>query len=210
MSLRKSSPSKVLAELAISIITWFALLLQLALLKESIFNFISYFTILCNLLVAISLTAKVITPQSKMGNYFSLVTVQTAIALNIFIVGLVYNTVLRGIWEPKGWQLVADNLLHVIIPFFYVLYWIIFTEKGSLKWKDGMAWTYFPFAYLLYSLIRGHFVGWYPYPFLNVVKYGYHKVFINAGFVLIAFLICGGIFIWADRLIKSGRDKSIF
>ncbi len=198
--------SKKTTEIALAIIAWFAVLLQLLLLKESFFNFISYFTILCNLLVAISLTAPLTAPKSKAGNFFSLKTVQTAIALNIFIVGLVYNTVLRGIWDPKGWQLVADNLLHVVVPFFYVLYWIVFTEKGTLKWKDGIAWTYFPFAYLIYSLVRGHFVGWYPYPFLNVVNFGYTKVFINAGFVLLAFLICGSIFLWADRVIKSKKN----
>ncbi|MEJ5993005.1 Pr6Pr family membrane protein [Pedobacter sp. Du54] len=201
----ESSSSKKAAEILLLLITWFAVLLQLAILKDSIFNFISYFTILCNLLVALSLSAKVASPRSKIGRYFSLVTVQTGIALDIFIVGLVYNTVLRGIWEPKGWQLVADNLLHVIVPFLYVLYWIICTAKGALKWKDGFAWAYFPFVYLIYSLIRGHFVDWYPYPFLNVMELGYAKVFINAGFVLVAFLLFGSLFIWADRLLKSKK-----
>ena len=198
-----NTSSKKTTEIALAIIAWFAVLLQLLLLKESIFNFISYFTILSNLLVASSLTLKVLLPQSKIGKYFALVTVQTAIALNIFIVGLVYNTVLRGIWDPKGWQLVADNLLHVVVPFFYVLYWIVFTEKGTLKWKDGIAWTYFPFAYLIYSLVRGHFVGWYPYPFLNVVNVGYTKVFINAGFVLLAFMLFGALLIWIDGVLKK-------
>ena len=206
MTLQKSSTSKKIAEIVLFLITWFAVILQLVILKESVFNFISYFTILCNLLVAISLTAIIILPQFKIGNYFSLVTVQTGIALNIFIVGLVYNTVLRGIWEPKGWQLVADNLLHVVVPFFYVLYWIVCTPKGILKWKDGLAWAYFPLAYLVYSLIRGHFVGWYPYPFLNVAEFGYTQVFINAGFVVIAFFLFGSLFIWADRLLKRGKS----
>ena len=206
MTLQKSSSSKKIAEIILFFVTWFAVILQLTILKDTIFNFISYFTILCNLLVAISLTAIISVPQTKFGHYFSLPTVQTGIALNIFIVGLVYNTVLRGIWEPKGWQLVADNLLHVVVPFLYVLYWILCTPKGTLNWKDGLAWAYFPFAYLIYSLIRGHFVGWYPYPFLNVVEFGYPKVFLNAGFVLIAFFLFGSLFIWADRLLKSEKQ----
>ncbi len=203
MTPQKPSPSKKITEVALSLIAWFAILLQLVLLKDSLFNFISYFTILCNLLVAISLTVKTIAIQSKIGRFFSLTTVQTGIALNIFIVGLVYNTVLRGIWEPKGWQLVADNLLHVIVPVLYMLYWITFIQKGALKWKDGLQWAYFPFVYLIYSLIRGHFVGWYPYPFLDVAKSGYAQVFINAGFVVIAFLFFGAILIWVDRLLSK-------
>ncbi len=202
MTLQNSSTSKKVFEFVVLLISWFAVLLQLILLKESIFNFISYFTILCNLLVAISLTAVIVAPNTSIGKYFSLITVKSGIVLNIFIVGLVYNTVLRGIWDPKGWQLVADNLLHVAVPVLYVLYWIVFTQKGTLKWKDGMKWVYFPFAYLIYSLIRGHFEDWYPYPFLNVIEFGYAQVFINAGFVVIAFLLFGALIIWVDRLMK--------
>ncbi len=206
MSSLETSASKKITEIALLLITWFAILLQLSLLKESIFNFISYFTILCNSLIAVSLTVHTIAPKSKMGSFFSSPTVQTGIALNIFIVGLVYNTVLRGIWEPKGWQLVADNLLHVVVPFLYVLYWIVFVPKGTLKWKDGISWTYFPLFYLVYSLIRGHLVDWYPYPFLNVAKFGYTQVFINSGFVVLAFLLFGSLLIWADRLMNSGKS----
>lgn len=203
MASSPSAPSKKTTEIALATIAWFAVLLQLGLLKESFFNFISYFTILSNLLVAISLTASLAAPKSKAGYFFSLTTVQTGIALNIFIVGLVYNAVLRGIWEPKGWQLMADNLLHVVVPVLYVIYWIVFVPKGTLTWANGIVWTYFPLAYLAYSLLRGHFVGWYPYPFLNVTEFGYAKVFINAGFVVIAFFFFGALLIWMDKLLSK-------
>ena len=203
MTLQSPSTSKKVFEIALSLVSWFAVLLQLVILKDTIFNFISYFTILCNLLVAFSLTVITAAPNTRLGNFFSSITVQTSVALNIFIVGLVYNTVLRGIWEPKGWQLVADNLLHVVVPVLYVLYWIVFIPKGTLNWKNGIKWAYFPMLYLIYSLIRGHFVGWYPYPFIDVPKFGYIRVFINSGFVLIAFMLFGALLIWIDGLLKK-------
>lgn len=188
-------------EVTIMLISWFSLILQIFILKDSIPNFFSYFTILSNLLVAISLTVVIFASKTKIGHVFSLPTTKSAIALYILIVGLVYNLILRGIWDPKGWQLVADNLLHVAVPILYFIYWLIFIPKGTLNWKDGIAWTYFPLAYLIYSLIRGHFTAWYPYPFLNVNELGYQQVFINAGFVVIAFLFFGALLIWVDRLI---------
>jgi len=194
---------KKYVEIAIILTAWSALILQFIILKDSVANFFSYFTILSNLLVAISLTASTFAATTKIGKTSSLPTTKTAIALYILIVGLVYNLVLRGIWEPKGWQLVADNLLHVVVPFIYFLYWIIFAEKGTLNWKQGITWTYFPFAYLIYSLIRGHFVGWYPYPFLDVTKFGYQKVLINAGFVVIAFVILGFAMIGINKITTS-------
>lgn len=206
MKSNKPSAAKKTFEIALCLISWFALVLQLLLLKESFANFISYFTILSNLLIAISLTATLCLANTSMGKYFSNVTVQSGIALNIFIVGLVYNTVLRGIWEPKGWQLVADNLLHVAVPVLYVLYWIVFIPKGSLNWRNGILWAYFPLAYLIYSLIRGHFVGWYPYPFLNVTEFGYTKVLINAGFIVLAFFLFGSLLIWLDGLMNKTKS----
>lgn len=203
MTLQSPPTSKKVFEIALSLISWFAVLLQLVILKDTIFNFISYFTILCNLLIAFSLTAMIVAPNTKLGKFFSSITVQTSVALNIFIVGLVYNMVLRGIWDPKGWQLVADNLLHVVVPVLYVLYWIVFIPKGTLNWKSGIEWAYFPLAYLIYSLIRGHFVGWYPYPFIDVTKFGYIRVLINSGFVLVAFMLFGSLLIWIDGLLKK-------
>lgn len=187
------------------VITWFALVLQLILLKESIYNFFSYFTILSNLLIAISLTSEIFFPTAKIAKFLSSPTTKSAIALYILIVGLVYNLVLRGIWEPKGWQLVADNLLHVVIPLIYFIYWILFNQKNTLNWKNSIAWSYFPLAYLIYSLIRGHFVGWYPYPFLDVAKFGLSQVLINAGFVIIVFIIFSLAMIGFNKSIGSKK-----
>jgi hypothetical protein len=201
--------TKKIFEVALCLISWFALVLQLLLLKDSFANFMSYFTILSNILVALSLTATLfLLPTTSVGNYFSSITVKTGIALYIFIVSLVYNTVLRGIWQPKGFQAIADNLLHVVVPVLYILYWIFFIPKGSLKWRNGIQWTYFPFAYLIYSLVRGHFVGWYPYPFLNVGEFGYQKVFINAGFIVLAFFLFGWLMIWVDGLKKAEKPSA--
>lgn len=196
---------KKYVEIAIMLITWFALILQLIILKDSIANYFSYFTILSNLLVAISLTSELLASTASFSKIFSLPKTKSAIALYILIVGLVYNLVLRGIWEPKGWQLVADNLLHVVVPLTYFSYWAVFVNKGSLVWKDMISWTYFPLAYLAYSLIRGYLVNWYPYPFLDVTQFGYQQVLINAFFVVLAFVGIGLAMIYYNKLMARNR-----
>ena len=197
----KPSNSQRFFGITLALVTWFAIILQLLITTESYINFFSYFTILSNILVAVTLSCAIFTPHTKLGSYCASISVQSAIALYIFIVGLVYNLVLRGIWEPKGWQLVADNLLHVAVPLFYVVYWLVFIPKGTLNWKDGIVWAYFPLAYLIYSLIRGHLMGWYPYPFLNVSKFGYQKVFVNSGFMVIAFVVVGFLLIAFNKFM---------
>ncbi len=191
-------------------ITWFALVLQLKLslgttpttgftALKTVINFFSYFTILSNLLVAVSLTSSLVLPGSALGSFFSAPIVTSAIAVYIFIVGLVYNLVLRNIWEPTGWQLVADNLLHVIIPLLYVLYWIFFIPKQTLHWKNILPWLIFPALYLGYSLIRGTIDNWYPYPFVDAGKLGYAKVGVNSLFVLAAIISVGAGIVAINR-----------
>ena len=186
----------------VAVTAWLALTIQFTLtLKtlsstgfstlKTLTNFFSYFTILSNLLVAISLTAVLVTPSSKTGSFFSKATVQSAIAVYIFIVGLVYNLVLRSVWNPKGWQLVGDNLLHVAVPLLYVIYWFLYTPKKILQKKDILPWLIFPALYLTWSLLRGRVADWYPYPFIHAGSLSYGKVGVNSLLVLIAILLTG-------------------
>ncbi|MBL7746474.1 MAG: Pr6Pr family membrane protein [Chitinophagaceae bacterium] len=199
----------------LAVITWFALALQLKLSVEStpttgftatktVINFFSYFTILSNLLVALTLTIPLLSPHSTIGRFFSHPRVSSGIAVYIFIVGLVYNLVLRSIWSPAGWQLAADNLLHVVVPLAYVVLWAVITPRHVLYWKDLLPWLFFPALYLAYSLARGPVAHWYPYPFVDVDKFGYGKVALNSFFVLIAIITVGaGVIALNRRGIKQ-------
>ncbi len=114
----------------IAVIGWFALVLQLYImlvdpalagwaLAQITAKFFSFFTILTNLLVALSLTVCLLLPESGLGKFFSRPSVKSAIALYIAIVGIVYNLALRQLWKPEGFQLVADVILHTAIPIMY-------------------------------------------------------------------------------------------
>src|SRR5258708_20950217 len=106
-----------------AVAAWLALILQLYILInnipgnglspiEAIGRFLIFFTVLTNLLVAINMTVLLLNPSGKTGHFFSKSFVVTAVALYIFIVALVYNIILRGLWHPTGLQKIADELLH--------------------------------------------------------------------------------------------------
>lgn len=197
----QKSKTKIICGTIVAFAAWFSIIFQFYLAKESFINVLSYFTILCNLLIASSLTFSLFLPKTKIGTYCSSASTQTAIALYIFIVALVYNTVLRGIWTVEGWQLLIDNMLHVVIPILYLSYWFLFTAKDKLNWKNGIYWLVFPALYLIYSLVRGSILKWYPYPFLNVDKHGYDKVMANIGMMLLLFVIAGAVLIAINNKI---------
>ena len=124
-----------------AIVAWFALALQLWLMMrlrpetgfsaiEVVIKFLSFFTILSNFIVALSLTVILLKPQSRLGVFFSKPANKAAVALYILVAGIVYNIILRSLWAPQGLQKIADELLHVVVPLLYVLYWFIFVPKG--------------------------------------------------------------------------------
>lgn len=195
---------------------WFAIALQYFILARrtdadqlavTTLNFFSYFTILSNILVALALTTPWLTPHSILGRFFALVSVRAGIAMYMIITASIYFGLLRELWSPEGSQYLADALLHYVMPFLYGLDWLLFVRKGGLRWKDAIAWLTFPLAFAAYSLIRGAFSGFYPYPFIDAAALGYARVWLNIGALIVAFVGMGLTLIAVGRWIASLRGN---
>lgn len=174
---------------------------------QAVGRFLLFFTVLSNILVAASLSFVLVNPRSVAGRFFSKTSVVAAITLYIFIVGMVYNLVLRNIWQPTGLQKIADELLHVIVPVLYVFYWIFYAPKQSLQWKNIFTWLLFPAAYLVYAMARGATEGYYPYPFLDLNKLGAGEVILNVLLMLAAFTVVGLLLVAASRSFKRPAKR---
>ena len=187
---------------------WIAVTLQfyliivnrIASLPETIIRFFSFFTILSNILVALCFTYLVLKPGSRWGKFFARPATLTAIALYISVTGLIYNIILRAIWKPQGLQFVVNELLHSVIPVLFVLYWLFFVPKQTLRWMNIFSWLIFPVVYCIYSIIRGEISGVYPYPFLDVNVLGYGKVFINIAAVSMVFILLSLLLVGIAKL----------
>jgi hypothetical protein len=197
-----------------ALLGWVALLLQLYLMivqsppgaaavGATIVTYLSFFTILSNLAVTLTLTFAGWIPNSKLGAFFSRPQVQAAMAVYIIVVGVTYSALLRHLWNPQGAQKLADVLLHDFMPAIYTVYWLIFSTKKGLRWKDAVTWLAYPGAYLIYILLRGAFVGKYPYHFTDVSQLGYPHTLVNAAGFLVIFLGLGLVVIvyarWRER-----------
>jgi hypothetical protein len=166
----------------------------------------SYFTIETNMLLAIILTATALRPQA--ASFFLQPGVKLAGIVYIIIVGVVYATLLRHLWNPQGVRLFADRLLHIAMPVFYPLYWLAFAPKGETSRVDPFRWLIYPVAYFVYILARGAVFGLYPYPFLNVARLGYLQVFLNALGLLAAFLSLGLCLVGLDSALGARKSRS--
>ncbi|MBS1577206.1 MAG: Pr6Pr family membrane protein [Bacteroidetes bacterium] len=203
--------------IVLALLGWASLILQFYLLLKNktsdislwsrFFNFFSYFTILTNILVALSLTLTVLGLKNRIGRFFRNDSVQSALTVYILIVGVVYYLLLRNIWKPQGLQFLADVTLHYAVPVLYLVYWLIFIPKGKLRLRYAISWMAYPALYFIYSLIRGAVTHWYPYPFIDAQTSGYNTVFLNAAVLLVAFIAAVLIFIGVDRLLAGKAVK---
>jgi hypothetical protein len=194
-----------------AVIGWIALILQLYLIivnrtasiPETLLRYFGFFTILTNILVTVSLTMVYLKGISEKGHFLTRPKTLTATAVYITIVGLVYNVILRFQWAPEGLAKIADELLHSLMPVLFIFFWVKFVPKQNIQWKNILPWLIYPLLYLIYSLVRGSVVQWYPYPFVDVTALGYSKVFVNSAMVTAAFLVIAVLFAGIAKVMSK-------
>ncbi len=168
-------------------------------LLGGLLSFFSYFTVLSNTLVATVLTCALTSRESAARRWFLQPWVSSGIAVSIAVVGLAYNILLRHLWHPEGWQWLADELMHDVMPLLFLAWWWLCVPKGTLRLWHIALWVIYPLVYFAYALLRGHLLATYPYPFIDVDTLGYPQVFVNAGGLLAGFVLIALVVIALDR-----------
>lgn len=207
--MEKFTPVQKSILISIALLGWFALVgqfivfynLGLASLPELIIQYFTFFTVLTNILVALSATLLLLIPDS----IFSRPSVQTAIAGYIFIVSLIYNTILRFLWNPHGLHRVVDELLHLVIPILFILYWAVYSTRTKIAWTAIFQWQLFPLLYIVWVFARAHFSGFYPYPFLDIGTLGLQQVLVNCLGITVLFVLTSLLFVAIGNFIAKRR-----
>jgi hypothetical protein len=201
-------PSKRIFAAIGAITGWITLAIQFVLLienrvtavPEAILRYFTYFTILTNMLAALTYTSIWIDPAAgwlkKLVSPFWI----SAVTVYMTVVGIIYNTVLRNLLTLYGADSIVNELLHVILPLSILFFWIIFVRKSELKWKMALTWLVYPFGYILLVMLVGSQTGFYPYPFADAGKLGYPGALTNGFWVLTGFLILSLVLIGIGKI----------
>jgi len=169
--------------------------------RATIINFFSYFTILTNTLVALSMLLPVIAPASRAGQLLDKPSVRTVNAGYSAVVALVYFFFLRNVGGDDGWELLADRLLHYVMPAMVMIDWLVFGSKGQVPWAIVGTSLVIPILYGGWTLAHGALAGWYPYSFFDVTRIGYAKTLVNFGGFLCMFVAVAVALVLLDRLV---------
>jgi len=188
-----------------ALVGWFAVVGQYfashdASLSSTI-DYLSYFTILSNILVATILTSAALAPQSAIGRLLARPGVALAAAVYISVTGLTYFLILSSLYDLKGWVLFFDRLLHYVMPPAYVIFWLAFVPKGELRLSAAVWGLIPPIAYAVYTFVHGPWTGFYPYPFVDVPKIGVWHTARNVLEFVVFFYVMGIFYVALDRLI---------
>ena len=199
-----------------ALVGWGALGLQYGLMlggnpdqgaAELTLNFLSFFTILTNVLVAVALSLTVVGAGTRLGRWAGSEGVRAGVTLYAVVVGLVYHFLLHATWNPQGWALIANVLLHYVMPAAMLLDWLLFTAKGRLRWIDAPKWLAFPLIYGGWTLVHGYAADWWPYWFTDVSALGLGTAALYFGGLLVFFFTAGLVVVAIDRTLGR-RDRT--
>ena len=171
-------------------------------LGMDVINFFSYFTNLANLLAAVTLLIGAhMSLRARESSTFDVL--RAIAAVSMAVVGIVFSALLRNadLGSLQPW---VNVVVHYFMPCAVVADWILWPPKYSLRLRELLWCQAAPAAYLTYVLIRGAWIGWYPYPFFNPsVVGGYGSVAIYAVGIAGVFLLGGLTLSWAARRVKG-------
>lgn len=164
-------------------------------------RFFSYLTIWSNVLVAWSALTLALGRDRDTRLWRALRLDAVVICLGG---GIVHFFFLRPLLDLDGWDLAADKLLHVVVPVLAVVGWVRFGPRGRATTADLGPFLVLPVFWLGYTLVRGAFVDWYPYPFIDVGEHGYGVVALNCLGVSLLMLLIAWIAVRAEaRLARQ-------
>ena len=125
--------------------------------------------------------------------------------VGIALTFVVFHAVLRQLQDLTGDAALADFLLHTVSPIMCVAGWLWFGPRRQTSWA-AVEWA---LAFLVVwggaTLIRGHLIGFYPYPFMDPGDSGYARVVVN---LLVIGLVFVGLAAGAHLLDPKLRDRT--
>ncbi len=173
-------------------------------LATRVVRFFSYLTIWSNVLVALVAFIQATQPDRD-G------LVWRALRLDAVVIcfggGIVHFFRLRPLLNLNGADLLADRLLHVIVPLFALIGWLAFGPRDRVHRADLGPFLVVPVLWLVYTLVRGAFVDWYPYPFIDAGELGYSLIAVNSVVISGLMLSLAVLALWLDPKLPGTRSR---
>ncbi|MEX1077488.1 MAG: Pr6Pr family membrane protein [Homoserinimonas sp.] len=154
----------------------------------AIANFFSYFTVQSALLVVVVFVLGAVYGLRNELDPLWLDMIRVLATVWVIVSGIVFAVILvegslRGVpvWAP--W---SSQLLHFWIPGYALVDWLIAPGR-DVPWRTVGFILVFPLLWVVFTMIRGSYVHWYPYFFLDpvLVAFPFEFAFYLLGVVVV-------------------------
>jgi hypothetical protein len=131
-------------------------------------HYFAFFTIQSSMINVVVLLAGGVYALGHARDTVLLSSIQLSALCYAVVTAAVYNLLLRGVptTDYVGIQW-PNEVLHVWIPIVLFLDWILGPGRARLPFRSLGVVVSYPIAWAAFTLIRGPFYGWYPYPFID-------------------------------------------
>ncbi len=106
----------------------------------------------------------------------------------------------------------GTDVLHIVMPLVLLLDWLLVPPRHRLTFKHALLWTVYPLVFAGFSLVRGPFVEWYPYPFLDPRENGWGSVALYVVGIAVGFLLFSWLVVTIGNVARqwwAGRERSL-
>jgi hypothetical protein len=169
-------------------------------LVTRLIRFASFMTIWFNVIVAGTVAVLMVNPDHD-GRLWRALRLDGVV---LAVVGaLVHWFLLRPLLDLHGLDYLADKLLHIVVPALALIGWLVFGPRDRIGMRDVGACLVLPLVWLVYTLVRGAVVHWYPYPFIDVDQHGYRFVTVVSLSLATALFGLAAAALWLDRRLPQ-------
>lgn len=140
-------------------------------------EYFSYFTIESSLMNIVVLLVGAVLAFRSSRDTVLYTEIRICVLAYAVVTAGVYNFLLRNVpydgFVGLTWP---SEIIHVWVPLFLLIDWFLSPGRPAVPWRSLRIVMIYPVAWILYTLIRGAFSGYYPYPFLNPENGGWGSV----------------------------------
>ena len=177
-------------------------------------NFFSYFTVQSAMAAVITLVIAGWFALRRPRDPAWLGILRTMVTVYVLVSGIVFGVIVmqastRDYRVDVPW---SDTLLHFVVPALAVIAWTtdaVLAVNPRVPWST-VGWVLvYPSLWLVYTLVRGTDIGWYPYFFLDEAQVGgLVGVALYCVLVLVIFVGLTAALVAVNRLLwRTARDR---
>lgn len=172
-------------------------------LAERVVRFFSYFTVQCNILCIVAAASLVLQP-GRDGRLWRVLRLDALVGISVTIV--VSAIALAPLLNLTGISWLTDVIFHYVMPIVTVVGWLLFGPRPRIDTRTLLWSLVWPTAWTAYILVLGAISGWYPYPFMNVDRFGFLAVLRNSVLVLVLLLAAGFVYRLLDTRLPPREN----